>query len=358
MTVPLVSIILPTYNRARFLPQAFESIRAQTLQDWELIVVDDGSTDETQVVLETWPAQISQSVRCICQPNGGAYPARHTGLQHAVGKYVAFFDSDDLWLPHHLMDCAQGLEAQSEVDWVYGASRIVDESTGTVLVDNSFYEAGKPRPFLKLSHRQVGKLTIIEDGDVIRCMILHGLYCGLQNSVIRRGLLDRIPIATEYWNEAEDQLMVIRSLAAGCRFAYFDNVHVLYRIHDANSCATGSSLPRSIRVYQACIRGFEDLAHQVTLSGPEKRALRRRLNREYFWHLGYSLLWQNGRPDEAFAMFRRGLRAWPWDWRCWKTLIGALVRRTWSPEKFVAVGEGMGPTPAKATATHAREAGS
>src|SRR3712207_6270965 len=97
---PTVSIILPTYNRAKFLPQAFGSIRSQTWTDWELIIVDDGSTDETPEFLKELTANFQQPVRYICQENQGAYGARNTGLDHAIGKYIAFFDSDDLWLPH------------------------------------------------------------------------------------------------------------------------------------------------------------------------------------------------------------------------------------------------------------------
>src|SRR4051794_28722003 len=87
---PSVSIILPTYNRARFLPQALESLRGQELTDWELIVVDDGSTDETREIIADLPRGWDRPVRYIYQENQGAYPARNVGLDHAAGRYVAF----------------------------------------------------------------------------------------------------------------------------------------------------------------------------------------------------------------------------------------------------------------------------
>src|SRR5262249_10652580 len=127
---PQVSIILPTYNRARFLPQAFASIRSQRCTTWELVVVDDGSTDATPELVQQFRAEVPQPVRYIRQANGGPYAARNTGLDAAHGEYVAFFDSDDVWLPHHLQDCAEALAAHPDVDWVYGACRIVEEGTG------------------------------------------------------------------------------------------------------------------------------------------------------------------------------------------------------------------------------------
>src|SRR5438105_77041 len=102
---PAVSIILPTYNRAKFLPGALASIRAQQFTDWELIVVDDGSSDDTAAVIQELGSGIAQPVRYHRQENQGPYAARNTGLDHAAGEFVAFYDSDDLWLPHHLHDC-------------------------------------------------------------------------------------------------------------------------------------------------------------------------------------------------------------------------------------------------------------
>src|SRR2546425_8294706 len=160
---PTVSIILPTYNRARFLPQAFASICSQTFTDWELIIVDDGSTDNTRELVSELSVALPQPAQYIYQENQGPGSARNTGLEHAQGIYVAFYDSDDLWLPHHLQDCVEGLDATPEVDWVYGACRVVNEATGESLAPTTFYVNGKPRPFLKLKSRVAGTLHIIED---------------------------------------------------------------------------------------------------------------------------------------------------------------------------------------------------
>src|SRR4051812_7778207 len=98
---PLVSIVLPTYNRADVIGRAIDSVRAQTFLDWELLVIDDGSTDGTADVV----TGIDQRVRLLRQPNGGTYVARNYGLVQARGRYLTFLDSDDAWLPHFLELC-------------------------------------------------------------------------------------------------------------------------------------------------------------------------------------------------------------------------------------------------------------
>jgi glycosyltransferase involved in cell wall biosynthesis len=323
-----VSIILPTFNRARFLPQAFEAIRAQTYADWELIVIDDGSTDDTQAAVAALSGGVPQHVRYEYQQNQGAYGARNTGLDLAQGRYVAFYDSDDLWLPHHLEDCVTALETHPELDWVYGACRRVDLTTGEVLAANAFYENGRPRPFLKLRHRSSGRLRIIVDPAATRCMIRHGLLCGLQNSLLRQRIFADRRFDTSFRNESEDQLMVVRALAAGCRLAYYDDVHVIYRVHQENSSASaqGLALEKRLALLLDQARGYEELAREVALPRAERRAVDRRLAEEYFWTLGYAVLWQNGRRHEALEMFRKGLTLWPWSLRCWKTYCLAQLR--------------------------------
>lgn len=323
-----ISIILPTYNRARFLPDAFESIRNQKFTDWELIVVDDGSTDNTRELVADLTQSISQPVRYICQENQGAYGARNTGLDHATGEYIGFYDSDDIWLPHHLADCVAALDANPDVDWAFGACRIVDCQSGTELAPNTFYIEGRPRPFMRLHSISSGALHIIKDGRAARCQILHGLYCGLQNSVIRRRVFENYRFGTDLRNEAEDQIIVIWALASGFQFAYFDRVHTVYQTHDANSSLSGGNkaLEKRLRLQLAIAEGFERLAKSDVLRHSERRALKRRLSQEYFWHVGYSLLWMNGRRSEAKQMYRRGLALWPWNWRYWKVFALAIAR--------------------------------
>lgn len=97
-SVPTVSVIIPTFNRAGCIARAIDSVLAQTYRDREIIVVDDGSTDNTMQVLENY----AERIRCIRQDNAGVSAARNAGLRAAQGEWVAFLDSDDTWLPSKL----------------------------------------------------------------------------------------------------------------------------------------------------------------------------------------------------------------------------------------------------------------
>jgi len=325
---PQVSIVLPTYNRSRFLPAAFQAIFSQSVKSCELLVVDDGSTDDTRSVVGELSANSPHPVKYVYQENRGAYGARNTGVDMAVGDYVAFYDSDDIWLPHHLGSCVSALDQFADVDWVYGASELVDLESGQVLDPNCFYERGRPRPFMRLQHERRGRLYVITDPGAIRCQITDGLYCGLQNSVLRRRVFDRLRFAWEMRNEAEDQVFAIRAVAAGFRLAYLDDVHVRYQVHAENSSGSAKnvSLQQHVRVYEPLIRGYERVASEVSLSASEQRALRRRLGRELFWHLGYAGYWTAGERRQALTVFSQALRTWPWNPRQWKTYLLAIMR--------------------------------
>jgi len=96
--LPYFSVIIPTYNRSKFIKKAIDSVLNQTFKDFELIVVDDGSTDETSFILEEYENKIIP----LKQANLGVSKARNRGLKKAQGKYLAFLDSDDVWMPEKL----------------------------------------------------------------------------------------------------------------------------------------------------------------------------------------------------------------------------------------------------------------
>lgn len=110
-----VSIILPTYNRGDTLARAVDSVVAQTYSDWELLIVDDGSTDETASVALSYN---DPRIRYIRQENAGVAAARNTGLDRACGQYITFLDSDDEWLPHFLAVCVGFLQNNPTEDFV------------------------------------------------------------------------------------------------------------------------------------------------------------------------------------------------------------------------------------------------
>jgi glycosyltransferase involved in cell wall biosynthesis len=96
---PLISVVLPTFNRCRLLGRALDSVLAQTYRNLELIVVDDGSTDDTALLLS---AYARDRLRVIRQPNRGVSAARNAGMRQASGQWIALLDSDDYWLPQKL----------------------------------------------------------------------------------------------------------------------------------------------------------------------------------------------------------------------------------------------------------------
>lgn len=97
---PFFSIVIPTYNRAHCIADAIKSVIGQTYSDWELLIMDDGSKDNTSQVIE--PYLTDPRIKYEWKPNGGRSAARNRGIKMATGHYVCFLDSDDLWLPEHL----------------------------------------------------------------------------------------------------------------------------------------------------------------------------------------------------------------------------------------------------------------
>ncbi len=126
-TKPLVSVIIPTFNRGWILKETIDSVLAQEFKDFELIVVDDGSTDNTQDILDSYPVDIL----VVRQENKGVSAARNTGLGLASGNLISFLDSDDLWLPKKLSEqvaffCSNPdvLICQTEETWVRRGVRV------------------------------------------------------------------------------------------------------------------------------------------------------------------------------------------------------------------------------------------
>ncbi len=96
-----VSIIVPVYNAEKYIRETIDCVKAQTYENWELVLVEDGSTDESLCILETVERQDGR-IRVIRQENGGAAKARNHGLSKAAGRFVAYLDADDLWSPDKL----------------------------------------------------------------------------------------------------------------------------------------------------------------------------------------------------------------------------------------------------------------
>ena len=125
------SIIIPTYNRAAFLPKAIESVLAQTYTDWELIVVDDGSTDNTREVVSKYS---DVRITYIYQENSERSVARNNGIAHAKGEYVCFLDSDNYMLPNRLERIAEFIERKNKSACYYTDIEYLNEQSGSVTI--------------------------------------------------------------------------------------------------------------------------------------------------------------------------------------------------------------------------------
>lgn len=212
---PSVSIIIPAYNRADLLPEAIDSVLAQPVTGLEVIVVDDGSTDDTPAVAARYDVQI----KYVRQANAGVAAARNRGVAETTGKYVQFLDADDYLLPGGLARLADELDRRADVDVVYSDGYVVD-STGRRLCRLSAYRRSSD-PSL--------------DGFVF------GQITGLHTALVKRAVLDAIegpfdPQMIGY----EDMDMFMRLAASGARFVYLDVPTCAYRFHGGNK-----SLPNS-----------------------------------------------------------------------------------------------------------------
>lgn len=132
------SVIIPTYNREGFVARAVESVLAQTCQDFEIIVVDDGSTDGTEAVLRPYRDRI----RYLRQSNQGSSAARNRGIRESCGQYIAFLDSDDFWHPDKLARTEEAVEAHPDAGLFYSDFRMVTPAGGFLRVQKCKHVVG------------------------------------------------------------------------------------------------------------------------------------------------------------------------------------------------------------------------
>lgn len=323
---PSVSIILPTYNREKFLPAAIDSIRRQSYDDWELIVVDDGSRDDTLRVLKELTADISARVTIISQDNQGPGVARNRGIRSARGSYVAFYDSDDTWDAGHLSTCVDALNNNPDVDWVYASFRRVNFSTNAVIDENEFHRHGVPAAFLSLKTERRGTLHVLRDKSAMRCLIEHGLGIGLRVSVARRAIFDRVEFPK--FRIGEDQVLYIRAHSGGARFGYLPAVQATAYVHDSNiSDVSGrQSTDKSISVSKALVASLQSLT-DLPLTRAEYRTLNRRIARICVWHIGYPY---SERRDysSAIRFMTKGIALFPQNLLFWKTYLATVTKWT------------------------------
>lgn len=151
MSTPAVTAIIPTYNRPLLCAQAIDSVLAQTFGDYELIVVDDGSADETSQML----ARYGDRIRVIRQKNAGVSAARNAAIAVAAGRYCAFLDHDDLWMPEKLAAMVPAFDAAPEAGLAYSCVKHLDESGESRSSDDATVEVRSGRLFQELFLREI-----------------------------------------------------------------------------------------------------------------------------------------------------------------------------------------------------------
>jgi glycosyltransferase involved in cell wall biosynthesis len=202
---PKVSVIIPTYNSARFLPEALESVFSQNYADYEVIVVDDGSTDGTTAVLQPYAGRI----RYLYQPNAGSAAARNTGLDMGRGEYIVFLDADDLLLPGKLREQAAFLEVRASIGAVHSGWHLINEA-GEHL---SCVEPWRWAPTLDLE-------TWLRFNPM--CM---------GSMMFRQFWLESIGYFDPEFRQAQDSEMLLRLLLQGCQIEWIYRPTLSYRVY-------------------------------------------------------------------------------------------------------------------------------
>jgi glycosyltransferase involved in cell wall biosynthesis len=208
-----VSVIIPTYNRARFIRDAVESALNQTQPPEEILVIDDGSTDNTAEILAKYPPP----VRVIRQRNRGRSAARNVGLDQARGETIMFLDSDDILLPTNLERCTAAMRANSRIGVVYSDALIVDHYGAAIELYTEAMPGARP------SGMVLGELSR-------RCFLT-------VSSLVRRSSLRGIRF-DEAMSFAEDYDFW-RRLAGDWEFQYVDEPLMCYRYHELMTVHSG-----------------------------------------------------------------------------------------------------------------------
>ena len=218
-----VSLVIATFNHARFLGEALDSALAQTLEGVEVVVVDDGSTDDTPAALASYVGRI----QVIRQPNRGLAAARNAGLAAARGTYVGFLDADDVLMPTKLAEQVALLESAPNVGWTYCDALIETIATGTEMRASERFGYG----------------ARMLDGWLFPELI-HGNFISAIAPLVRRTVLDAAGGFDDRLTALEDWDLWLRlSLIAEAR--YSPAVLVRYRVHPGGMSEDRSRMDRN-----------------------------------------------------------------------------------------------------------------
>lgn len=244
--MPKVSVIIPTYNRSRYICEAIDSVLAQTYKDFEIIIVDDGSTDNTKGILSKYNSKI----RYFYKTNGGVASARNFGINKATGEYIAFIDSDDLWLETKLKKQVDYM-GKNNTDLVYCNMCIMENG----IINYKKIKPTKPAfSFFDL---------LLDGGNLTTSTIL-----------LKKTCFDRLGLFNESFKVASDYEMWLR-FSLVYNFGFINLTLATYRQHSDNL----SIDLNGVKFKQTGIRIYKEL---LMNHGVNRSWVRRRLSLEYY----------------------------------------------------------------------------
>ena len=313
----LLSVVVPTYNRALALRRAVDSVLAQVHRDLELIVVDDGSTDGTRELLAGAYGD-DKRLRYQYQPHAGAASARNAGLDLAKGGYVAFLDSDDSWKPWHAGLLLAGLDRYPQAGMIWSEAEAVDASGVAVSTSHlkeqwlayqyfsldEIFSSSSPLSDLNIDIPRGDLDQRLYVGDAFSPMVMGNLV-NMSSVVMRRERLEQVGRFDERLVAGEDYDFYLRACRAGLvAFADIADTRVQVGTHDRLS--TYTQLPVARAYLQALDATLSRDAGRITLSPDLISEARARAHRR----VGEAAL-AAGSGDVARAHLRVALRIRP-----------------------------------------------
>lgn len=323
-------VIMPIYNRRDFLKQAFRSLREQTYTQWNLLIVDDGSNDEPLMELKLLAKEIPQRVTYVKQSNGGPGAARATGQRFIQEQeFVAFFDSDDYWLPEYLDRAITQLETIPALDWIFCPCRRVDHSTGRILLESTFSdeENNEPLKFLSLPVTNHAEANVFQNNRALALIQLkQPIHAGFQNSVIRARLAHAIRIPD--YRIGEDRYFLMAAILNNYSLGYVKQVGVIYHVHENNLSDTNrgaKDTDKKVAVQKELCRSFADIKVITQDRSIINEAERQSANIK-FWLIGYHYYWRQGDIGKGLCAMLEVVLSHPTNFRYLKTLLMSILR--------------------------------
>lgn len=269
-TRPHLSVIVCTYNRASFLPACLASLRAAGVDQLEIVVVDDGSTDNTREVLEQLQGP---DLRYVYQTNKGLSTARNTGIQTSTGRYIAYLDSDDLWLPGVAPHLLAFLDRHPEVGVAFAEAKVGNPSEGYT----PWTEWAGRAEFKQLPDQIVDGFRIFERRAFHRQLIRRNIV--FTGAVFqRREVLEESGLFNPKLNAAGDWELYLR-IAARQTFAFYPEPLAVYVQHPSQMTTGWDKM-----ALEFCDTRRAHLASGVPLGSEEIALLKEKLKDELFYY--------------------------------------------------------------------------